>query len=326
MVRPPLPNANRHRGKNLKRAGALGVLAGQGRLPTDVAAGAAAAGRPVHIVGIRGEAAAEITHYDHTWIAWGQIGRMMKAFRDADCTELVIIGAVSRPNLSEARLDWGAIASLPSILSLTVGGDDALLSRVVRFFEARGFGVIGAHEIAPDLLAGDGPLGTHAPTEQHLSDIARGRTVVDTMGRLDIGQAVVVAKGYVLAVEAAEGTDRMIDRAKELRQWGRKASAPRVGVLVKMPKPGQELRVDMPTIGVETVRRAADAGLAGIAVAEGRVLIADKAATIAAADAAGLFLVGITPEPTRQSSPPDDVNSAADVERTTDSPPSSDRV
>ena len=119
------------------------------------------------------------------------------------------------------------------------------------------------------------------------------------MGRFDIGQAAVVSKGYVLAVEAAEGTDRMLSRAGDLRQWGRDAKSPRVGVLLKMPKPGQEMRIDMPTIGPETIRRAAEAGLAGVAIAEGSVLIADRAATISSADTEGLFLVGIDPSAAR---------------------------
>ena len=145
--------------------------------------------------------------------------------------------------------------------------------------------------MAPELLAGVGTLGAKTPSAEAMADIDAGFRVVEALGRLDVGQAAVVVKGHVLAVEAAEGTDAMLARCAELRQWGRRA---RAGVLVKAPKPGQEERVDVPTIGPGTVEKAAHAGLAGIAVAAGRVLIAERSATIAAADEHGLFLFGQT--------------------------------
>lgn len=272
-------------------AGPIGIIAGRGPLPCVVAEAASARGLRLHIVGIRGEARDEIERFPHTWVKWGEIGKMFRALDQNGCADLVIIGGVDRPDFSNIKLDLGAIKTLPFILSLGKGGDDHVLSRVVRFFEEKGYRVHGAGDVAPELLAGEGALGERSPCADDEADIELGFEVVNALGRLDVGQAAVVARGHVLAVEAAEGTDAMISRCAELRRLGKAPRAPS-GVLVKSPKPGQERRVDLPTIGPETAIRAAEAGLAGIAVAAGQVLMADRAATVAAADRLGLFLVG----------------------------------
>jgi DUF1009 family protein len=204
---------------------------------------------------------------------------------------------VTRPDLANVRFDFGAIRNLPFLLSLGIGGDDHVLSSVVRFLEGKGYRVRGAGEVAPELLAGEGTLGAKAPSAEQRADIDAAFRVVEALGRLDVGQAAVVAKGHVIAVEAAEGTDAMLARCAELRraQRGRE----REGVLVKASKPGQEERVDMPAVGPDTVRSAVEAGLAGIAVAAGHVLIAEREATIKAADKHGLFLWGQALPPSR---------------------------
>jgi DUF1009 family protein len=273
--------------------GSLGIIAGRGPLPCAIAEAASRRGVALHIVGIRGEARDEIERFPHTWVKWGEIGKMFHALDSNGCGDIVIIGGVNRPDFSNVRLDLGAIKSLPFILSLGKGGDDHVLSRVVRFFEEKGYRVHGAGDVAPELLAGEGVLGAKAPAAEDKADIELALRVVGALGRLDVGQAAVVARGYVLAVEAAEGTDAMLTRCAELRAAGRAGKGGRAGVLVKMPKPGQEERVDLPTIGPDTVTKAAAAGLAGIAVVAGRVLIAGRAATIAAADQDGLFLLGV---------------------------------
>jgi len=274
--------------------GPLGIIAGRGPLPCAVAAVASARGLPLHIVGIRGEAREEIERFPHTWVKWGEIGKMFRALDNNGCADIVIIGGVNRPDFSNVRLDLGAIKTLPFILTLGKGGDDHVLSRVVCFFEQKGYRVHGAGDIAPQLLAGEGVLGRKRPSADDNADIELALRVVGALGRLDVGQAAVVAKGYVLAVEAAEGTDAMLARCAELRASGKAGRRSRAGVLVKVPKPGQEERVDLPTIGPETVTKAAAAGLAGVAVAAGRVLMAERDATIAAADEHGLFLLGVS--------------------------------
>jgi DUF1009 family protein len=273
-----------------KQDGPLAIIAGGGTLPIALAAAAAAQGRAVHVLGIRGEADAKISRFPHTWLKWGEVGKLFATLEELGCQDLVIIGSVSRPDLANVRFDFGAIKNLPFLLGLGVGGDDQVLSSVVRFLEGKGYRVYGAGEVAPELLAAEGTIGDKAPSPDDRADIETGFRVVSALGRLDVGQAAVVVKGRVLAVEAAEGTDAMLARCAELRKGGRRRGL--AGVLVKAPKPGQEERVDLPTIGPDTVEMAAQAGLAGIAVAAGRVLIADRDATIAAAGQHGLFLVG----------------------------------
>jgi UDP-2,3-diacylglucosamine hydrolase len=272
-------------------AGSLGIIAGRGDLPCAIAEAAVASGIPLHIVGIRGEATEAIERFPHTWMKWGEIGKLFSALSDNHCTDIVIIGGVNRPDFDNVRFDLGAIKTLPFLLSLAKGGDDYLLSRIVRFFEDKGYRVRGAGDVLPELLMPEGTLSTKGPSAEDRADIATAFKVVHTLGHLDIGQATVVARGHVLAVEAAEGTDALLERCAAVRLQGR-VHGTKSGVLVKAPKPGQEERIDMPTIGPETMHKAAAAGLAGVAVAAGHVLLADRAETIKAANAHKLFLVG----------------------------------
>ena len=184
---------------------------------------------------------------------WGEVGKLFAALDKHGCRDLVIIGTVTRPDLAHVKLDFGAIKNLPFLVSLGMGGDDHVLSSIVRFLEGKGYRVHGADDVAPELLAAEGVLGKHAPSADDRADIALGFEVVQALGALDVGQAAVVAKGYVVAVEAAEGTDAMLERCAELRRTGRARGRGLTGVLVKAPKPGQEERVDLPTIGPETV-------------------------------------------------------------------------
>jgi DUF1009 family protein len=276
--------------------GKIGILAGGGRLPAMIAESVLARGGSVHIVGIEGEADADIARFPHTWVNWGQLGRMVATLQSERAGVLVIAGGVRRPNLWKLRPDLGLVRSLPQILKMLAGGDDSVLSRVVRLFEVRGIEVRGAHEVAPELLAGDGPAGALPLDRQARADAELGFAVRTALAPLDAGQAVVIADGRVLAIEGAEGTDAMLRRVAGLRETG---GTPRVrsGVLAKGPKPGQELRVDMPTIGPRTVALAADAGLAGVAVEAGATLLLDRAEAVAAADARGIAVEGLPKVP-----------------------------
>ena len=207
----------------------------------------------------------------------------------------MIIGGVNRPDFSNVRLDLGAIKTLPFILSLGKGGDDHVLSRVVRFFEDKGYRVHGAGDVAPELLAGEGVLGAKAPSAEDGADIALGAS----RGAASSGASMSVrppssSKAMSWRWRPPREPMPCLRRCAELRAAGRAGKRGRAGVLVKVPKPGQEERVDLPTIGPDTVAKAAEAGLAGIAVAAGRVLMAERAATIEAADRHGLFLLGVT--------------------------------
>jgi UDP-2,3-diacylglucosamine hydrolase len=269
----------------------IGILAGGGRLPLTIAESVAARGQGVHIVGIEGEADPDIARFPHTWVNWGQIGRMVATLRQEGAAELVIAGAVTRPNLWRIRPDAGFFASLPQIVGLLAGGDDSVLSRVVRFFEAKGFEVRGVHEVAPDLLAGTGRMGAVTLGQEDAADAELGFAVRQALGAVDAGQAVAVAQRRVLAIEGAEGTDAMLQRVAALPT--RTATGVRCGVLAKGPKPRQELRVDMPAVGPRTIEAAAAAGLAGVAVEAGAVLILDRADAVCSADAAGCALIGL---------------------------------
>lgn len=269
----------------------LGIIAGGGAIPVTVAAAARAEGRPVVIFAIRGEAEHAVQDFPHHWVRWGEIGRLFDLLVREKVSDLVIAGSVSRPDFSAIRVDLGAILSLPRILALMVGGDDTVLKGVVRFFEDRGYAVIGAHTVAPDLVATVGQLGRVTPSAAQAVDVGKGFEAARVLGSLDIGQAVVAVGGRVVGVEGVEGTDELVARIADLRSRGRLKWSGRDGVLVKAAKPQQDLRVDMPTIGPKTIAAVAAAGLAGIAVEAGRVMIVDRAATVAAADSARLFLV-----------------------------------
>lgn len=273
----------------------LSIIAGGGQIPLTVAEAARKDGRALHIFGLSGAADPRIEQYPHNWINFGHIGRILNVAKEKNCTDLVIVGAVRRPEWKDLRIDLGAFLNLPSLFGWTVGGDNSVLTGIIHFFESKGFKVFGAHEIAPGLIAGETFATRKKPGKVDTGDIAVGLQVIGALGALDVGQAAVVAHGYVLAVEAAEGTDRMLERCKDLNKWGKAGSRKRSGVLVKCAKPGQERRIDLPTVGPETVRRAAKAGLAGIAIAANDVLIVERDEFIRLANQEGLFVIGINP-------------------------------
>jgi len=216
----------------------------------------------------------------------------MAALREAGCDSIVLIGQVPRVDPRTLQLDEGAIAMLPALLQAAPQGDDALLRAVLSEHEKNGFTIIGAEEAMSDLLAAAGAWGAHAPSIADRRDIARAAAVAAVTGAQDIGQGVVVCDGLVLAVEAQEGTDLMLARVAELPARLRGTPEARRGVLVKRPKPIQERRVDLPTIGVRTIDGAARAGLAGVAVEAGGALVVRRYALIEAANRAGLFVYG----------------------------------
>ncbi len=276
-----------------KSPAGLGIIACGGNMPLVVAKAAQDVGRPVHIVAIEGAASKGVEAFPHSWVQLSKIGRLLKLLRENNCHQLVIVGAMKRPDYSRLRPDFGAIINLPTILKITVGGDNLILSVIVNFFDKKGFEVVGAQDIAKDLLVGVGPMGRHRPNKIDLKDIEIGLNVVEKLGALDVGQGAVVASQYVLAVEAAEGTDQMLDRCKDLRQSGARKKGKRSGVLVKCPKPNQERRIDLPTVGPQTVRGVVDAGLKGIALAANNVLVIDRDELIQLADEAGIFIFGV---------------------------------
>ena len=273
----------------------VGVIAGGGAMPFAVADSLRARGRDPVLFALRGVCDPAATErFRHHWIAVGQIGRTTKLLRAENCKDLIFIGTLVRPALSEIRLDWGTLRVMKRIWSAFRGGDDHLLSGVGRIFEQEGFRLIGLREAAPDLLMPAGGVTQAMPDQTSMADIARAQDVLRALGPFDIGQAVVVIDGHVVGVEGIEGTDELLRRIADLRASGRIRAQAGRGVLVKMPKSTQDLRYDLPTVGSRTVRGVAAAGLSGVAVMAGSTVVADPQAMIEAADAAGIFVTGLS--------------------------------
>src|SRR5262249_21968860 len=278
----------------------IAIICGGGSLPLAVADAVARRGRRVVLFPIRGfgEAAA-VERYPHHWIGLGQFGRMCRLANAEGCREVVFIGNLIRPALHEIRLDWQTFRLLPRVAKLYRGGDDRLLSGIGRIFEEHGFRLRGAHEVAPEILVPEGLMGKLAPSERDREDIAKGVAVLAALAPFDVGQAVIVANGHVLAVEAAEGTDAMLARVAELRKLGRIRYPVGIGVLIKAPKAGQDRRFGLPSIGPHTVTGVIRAGLGGLAVVASGTIMAEPDLLAAAADRGKIFAIGI-PDPQRQ--------------------------
>lgn len=270
--------------------GTLGIIAGGGMMPLRVAAAARAAGREVFLLGLEGFAQpAQFGAYPHATARIGAAGRILDLLRAHNVRDVVLIGSIRRPGFFDLRPDAEGAKVLARIGRAAFAGDDGLLAAVIRVLGEMGFNVVGAHDVLSEVVAPRGLLTRAAPDAVALSDIARGIAVARKLGEADAGQGCVVQQGLVLAVEAIEGTDAMLRRSADLRRDGPG------GVLVKVVKPGQERRADLPTLGANTVTEAAAAGLRGIAFEAGGAMLAERAEAVALADRHGMFLLGIDP-------------------------------
>jgi UDP-2,3-diacylglucosamine hydrolase len=267
----------------------LGLLAGGGDLPLEILK--ASGDRPVHVVVLRGFADRDYAPFETSSRSVGEIGGIIKDLRAAGCDAVCFAGYVTRPDLSTLKMDARGLIMAPRALAAGRKGDDAIIRVVVDEFEQAGFAVVGADS----LLAKDGLpaglIGTVEPDETNRADAVKAMEVAAEIGRLDIGQGAVVADGVVLAVEAQEGTNAMLERVAGLPATLRGSETARCGVLAKRPKPIQERRVDLPTIGVDTVERCAAAGLAGIVLEADGALIVDRDGVRAALNRHGLFVL-----------------------------------
>lgn len=240
------------------------------------------------VVALEGQAdAAAIAASAHAWLRLGAGAQAVRLIREAGIAEVVFAGKVRRPSLREMRPDWRA-ARLMLRAAVRALGDDGLLRAIIQEVEREGVKVVPVHSILGNLMIDAGPIGQHRPDRQAQLDIRRGLEIVRGLGALDIGQAAIVQQGMVLGVEAIEGTDELIARCRTLHRDGPG------GVLVKIKKPGQDRRIDLPTIGVKTIEHARAGGLRGIAIEAGGALVIDKAGVAAAANAANLFVFGVT--------------------------------
>lgn len=277
-----------------RQQGRLAIVAGSGLLPHFVAEAAREAGENPFIFRLRNESDQTWDDFDNAVIGVGDMAGISALLKANGIDRVVLSGGVKRrPGLGEIRVNLRSLMRLPMALrTLLAGGDDAVLKMAITLIESQGCRVIGAHEIAPDLLAEAGPLGKFAPSNEDMRDIARAAEAAEALGRLDVGQGAVSIGGRIVALEGVEGTDAMLRRVERLRREGRISSS-RKGVLVKLCKPQQDVRADLPAIGRSTIENAKNAGLAGIAVEAGRALVIERAEVLRAADEAGIFVCGI---------------------------------
>lgn len=274
--------------------GPIAIICGYGSLPCEVAEGAIAAGRHPFLVGIEGEADASIEAYDHRYMNLGQFGALLKLLRERDIREIVMAGGVhSRPEVFSLKLDWGAISSIPKAMAMLLGGDDSLLTGLIKLFQDHDIAVLGAHQVAPQLLAAQGVIAGKKPGQKDMANIVLGAAACHALGKLDIGQAAIAEAGRIVALEGVEGTDGLVQRIVDLRASGRMPKKGKNGVLVKRMKPNQDQRVDLPAIGPQTVVSVKEAGLCGIAVDAGRSLILQKEKTLQLAKEHKIYIYGL---------------------------------
>jgi DUF1009 family protein len=273
----------------------LGLIAGGGSLPVEIAEHCLRSGRPLFVIRLKGFAGDGLDTFAGAEVGLAELGKCFKALKRAGCEAICLAGQVNRPDFSTLMPDLRGLAALPGAIAAAAKGDDALLRMLVGEFEKEGFVVEGAHEVMDDLGLRAGPLGRIGPLAEHAADIAQAMDVARAIGRLDAGQAAVVCRGLVLALEAAEGTDALLERVAHLPEALRGRPDAPLGVLAKAPKPTQETRVDLPTIGLATVEGAARAGLAGIVGEAGGLLVLERDEVIARADELGVFILGLEP-------------------------------
>ncbi len=275
--------------------GRLAIVAGRGRLPLDVAIAAREAGEDPYVIGIEGEVSDDLSGFEHTIVGLGNAAGLRRILKRKAIDRVVLSGGIDRrPELSEIRPPLRVLFRLPGMLRTVFGGgDDKVLRLVIGLIESENCRVVGAHEVVPDLLATTQCLTRQRPNkvDWHNIDVARRGALA--LGSLDVGQGAVAVSGRIVALEGAEGTDGMLQRVIELRKAGRISPNAR-GVLVKFCKPQQDVRADLPSIGLTTIGNLAEAGLSGVAVEAGRSLILDREEAVAKADLLGLFVIGIT--------------------------------
>lgn len=272
------------------------IIAGGGRIPSLLAAHLTEQGNEPFIAMIDGEACDSLTSYEHTRINTAAIGKLVSTLEREKIEQVVIVGSVAgRPNWRDFRPDLATLKIIKKIISGLRGGDDGLLRGVISVIEDAGVKVVGVHDLMPELTVPKGIIAGRKPSAAIMNSVHLGATAAQALGELDAGQACVVIGKRIVAMEGAEGTDEMLERIADLRKRG-KLPTKKGGVLVKLCKPQQDKRVDLPTIGINTIQNAAKAKLAGIAVHAGNALIVDIQAAIDAAQSNDVFVVGIEPK------------------------------
>ena len=268
----------------------LAIIAGHGDLPRLLAEECQTSGRKYSVV-----------EFENIPLDWASVhpvipaifektGQLIERLQQASCQEIVMVGAMNREGIDVSKLDDKG-RELAIVLAETMkAGDDETLSTFIRFFEANGFGVLAAHEVLPSLLPQAGVLTNAKPSDDDMFDAARAAEIVNGLGRMDVGQGAVVGQGICLGLESIQGTDTMLTFVKNNREGYAPNPNGGRGVLLKASKPAQDLRVDLPAIGPDTIRNAHEAGLAGVVIEAGGVMILGREETVSLANELGLFL------------------------------------
>jgi DUF1009 family protein len=273
----------------------LGIIAGGGELPRQIVGERRSKGLFTSVVRIGGSTDDTLGSDSEVELGIGRIGHVVSHFKKDRCTSVCFAGYVKRPNLQTLNLDMKGVALLPRVLVAARQGDGALLAVMVTFMEENGFSVVAPEQQLSDAIPTAGPLGSVAVPVEAEADLEKASRIARIIGANDIGQGAIVCDGLVLAVEAQEGTDAMLARVTELPSHLRGTQEGRRGVLFKAPMSHQDRRIDLPTLGVETVLLAAKAGLAGIGIEAGGAILLNRNEMVSLADRMGLFLVAIDP-------------------------------
>jgi len=273
----------------------MGVFAGRGSLPRELAGYLRKKGHEPFILGIKGETEPWIEDYNHRLFVWGKLGSFFRYLQNNNIKQVVFAGGVTRPALRLRDLDMGGVISLSRVMAFMIGGDNSLLTGLIKLFDQHGVEVVGAHEVMPGLLTPAGIFFGRKPGKKAMLNIEKAFEACKTLGALDIGQAAVAVGGRVVAVEGIEGTDAMLERIAAMRVSGKLYENGRHGVLVKTMKPDQDMRADLPSIGPNTIDGVVEAKLRGIAIEAGYSMILDREETLEKAKASGVFIYGLTP-------------------------------
>jgi DUF1009 family protein len=265
----------------------LGMLAGGGMMPVEIIRHCHRTGKEIFVVGIEPYAKEEeLKDVPHIFAKMGEAGKILNALTKNDVYEIVLAGGIKRPSFKELIPDWEG-AKLIAKLAIKKMSDNNLFVAIMDEIERLGFKVVGIEEVVPEMMFSEGLYGKVKPSDEDMDDIKRGVTVAKALGAVEVGQAVVVQEGMVLAVEAVEGTDMMLSRAATVKKQGK---AP---IMVKVVKPGQDMRVDLPAIGLQTIEQLKKYGIKGIAVEAGGILLIEREAVIKTADGSGIFIIGL---------------------------------
>lgn len=271
----------------------IGIIAGGGQLPHLLVKNLKEKNTPFHIIALKGFTADWIIEHAHTVVGLGQVGKLFKTLTTNNCENVVFAGHVSRPRLTSLLFDWTGLRTIITVVPLLKSGDNTLFKGIAKIFEDHGFRINRVQDYMDNYLAPKGILGKCKPSNQHYKDIRKGKTIIETISHLDIGQAVVIESGICQAIEAAPGTDNMLSNLANTKKKHRPVFGKEGGVMYKAPKKDQDMRLDIPTIGIQTVEHAYRAGLAGIAIKANEVFILELEQTILKADSYKMFIYGV---------------------------------